>query len=211
MLASNLNRLFLHTKQYHFQFPIRFFLSYLANISSKNIMTVTHRLYILQIPSFFLLLFLTCISCHSVPVGLTHVLQTFIFLNFFFCFSSASFMRVSCFCHLNEKIFWPSKVSRTSKTFSEILLFARYLFFSNATVGKNGSGSKWYLLFVIRFCANGDPPLKWNNANGQVCQFWFTPLICFFKRQRSEFHLRCFCFYSHGPINWSLWNKTVLD
>ena len=65
-----------------------------------------------------------------------------------------------CLLHLTEKIFWPSLVSRTYETVSEILLIASYSFSSNATVGKNGSERNWYLLLVIHFNANGDPPLE---------------------------------------------------
>ena len=154
MLASNLNRLFLHTKQYHFQFPIRLFLSYQANIRSNY--CNPQMIYFL---SFFNNKPFTCISCNRVPVVLTHVLQIFIVLTFFFCFISAFFMRISHLSQLTEKIFWPSQVTRTSETFSEILLMASYLFFSIATGGKNGSGSNWYLLLMIRFYANGNPPL----------------------------------------------------
>ena len=50
MLASNLNRLFLHTKQYHFSFPIRGFLSYLANIRSNY---CNQRWYFWQFLFFF--------------------------------------------------------------------------------------------------------------------------------------------------------------
>ena len=98
--------------------------------------------------------------------------------------------------------------SRTSKKISEILSIASYSFISNATGGKNGSGSNWYLLLVIRFYANGDTPLETMRTVNLASLIYL--IICFFKRQRSEFHLRSICFYSRGPINWSLWNKTVL-
>ena len=115
MLASNLNRLFLHMKQYLFQFPIRFFLSYQANIRSNycnpQIMYVAN--------SFFFSVASPPRICHRVLVVLTHVLQIFIDLTFFFCFSSTFFMRISRFCHLTEKIFCPSQVSKTSETLSE--------------------------------------------------------------------------------------------
>ena len=101
ILASNLKRLYLHMKQYHFQFPIRFFMSYLANIRSNN--RNPQIIYVAD-SFFFLLQASTFISCHRVLVFLTHVLQIFIVLTIFFCFSSDFFMRMSHFCHLTEKI-----------------------------------------------------------------------------------------------------------
>ena len=126
MLASNLNRLFLHMKQYHFQFPIRFFMSYLANIRSNY---CNPQIICSKFPFFFCCKPFTCISCHRVLVFFTHVLQIFIVLNIYFCFSSDYFMRISHFCHLTEKIFWPSQVSKISETLSEkkIFLIASYL------------------------------------------------------------------------------------
>ena len=149
---------------------------------------------------------------------LTHVLQIVIVLTFFSFLALLSFWGsvgfffffFFFFCHLTEKIFWPSQVSRTYETVSEFLLIASYLFFSNAMSGKKGSGSNWYLLLVIRFYANGDPPLE-TMRMASLASSDSHHFNLFFKRQRSNFHLRFTCFYSCGPINCSLWNKTVLD
>ena len=148
MLASNLNRLFLHTKQYHFQFPIRFFLSYLENIRSNySNPQIIYMIYIAN-SFFFCCKPSTCISL----VVLTHVLQSFIVLIFFYVLALLSLWGSVIFVIWLRRYFDPPISPEYPKQFQKILLIASYLFFS-----KKWSRSNWYLLLVIRFYANGDP------------------------------------------------------
>ena len=157
MLASNLNRLFLHMKQYHFQFPIRFFLSYQANIRSNY--CNPQIIYVAN--SFF---FSLLQALH------VYVTESWWFLHMSCKFSlSLPFSSVLALLSLwgsvvfviwLRRYFDPPKSPKHPKHFQKILLIASYLFFSNATGGKNGSGSNWCLLLVTRFNANGDPPLE---------------------------------------------------
>ena len=138
MLASNLNRLFLHTKQYHFQFPIRFLLSYLANIRSNY---CNPQIIYFRNSFFFLSQALHLYFMLQSPGGsYTYVLQIFNVLTFYFCFSFAFFMRISHFCHLTEKIIL-SSIQNIRNIFRNSSHCQLLVFFSNATGGKNGSGS----------------------------------------------------------------------
>ena len=157
MLASNLNRLFLHTKQYHFQFPIRFLLSYLANIRSNycNPQIIYFR------NSFFFSL--------TSPPRIFHVTESRWFIHIclanFHCPYILLLFQL-CFLYEDQSFLsfdWednPLKYPGHPEHFQKFFSLPVTCFFSNATGGKNGSGSNWYLLLVIRFYANGDPPLE---------------------------------------------------
>ena len=159
MLALNLNRLFLHMKQYHFQFPIiKFFLSYQANI--RNNYCNPQIIYVVN--SFFFFFLLQAFHMY--------VTESWWFLHMS-CKFSLSLPYSSVFALLSlwgsvifviwlRRYFDPPKSPKHPKHFQKILLIASYLFFSNATGGKNGSGSNWYLVVDdIRFNTNGEPPL----------------------------------------------------
>ena len=122
MLASNLNILFLHTKQYHFQFPIWFFLSYLANIRSNY----CNQLIIYFANSFFILLqALHVYFMLQSPGGSYTCLANFHCPYIFLLFSSTFFMRISHFSHLTEKIIFPSiqNIRNISRNSSHCQLF----------------------------------------------------------------------------------------
>ena len=130
MLASNLNRLFSSYETTPFSISCRFFLSYLAIIRSNYC-----NPQIIYVANSFLFFCCKPSMCISLVV-LTHVLQIFIVLTFFFC-SSAFFMRISRVCHLIMRLrryFDPPISPEHPKQFQKILLIASYLFFS-----KNGA------------------------------------------------------------------------
>ena len=203
MLASNLDRLFLHMKQYHFQFPIRFFLSYLANIRSNYC-----NPQIIYVANSFFFFFSVASPPHVFHWWFLHMSCKFsLFLPFSSVLALLSLWGSVVFVIWLRRYFNPPISPEHLKPSQKILLIASYLFLS-----KNGSGSNWYSLLVIRFYANGDPPLEiMQTANLASSDSHLLICFSFFKRQRSEFHLRFTRFYSRGPIIWSLWNKTVLD
>ena len=157
MLASNLNRLFLHMKQYHFQFPIRFFLSYLANIRSNY--CNPQIIYVANSFSFLLQ------ALH------VYVTESWWFLHMSCKFSlSLPFSSVLALLSLwgsvvfviwLRRYFDPPKSPKHPKHFQKILLIASYLFFS-----KNGSGSNWYLLLWYIFMQMGD-----------ICCWWYVLMM----------------------------------
>ena len=138
MLASNLNRLFLHMKKYHFEFPIRFFLSYQVNIRSNYC-----NPQIIYVANSF---FFSCCkpsTCMSQSPGGSYTCRAlFIVLTFFFCFSSAFFTRISRYCHLTEKIFFtlPS-LQNIRNTFGKFFLLPVICFSAMLRVVKMDQGA----------------------------------------------------------------------
>ena len=166
MLASNLNRLFLHVKQYHFQFPLGFS----CHIRRMQIpcfvfFSLLQALHVYVTESWWFLLHMSCKFSLSLP--------------FSSVLAMLSLWGSVVFVFWLRRYFDPPKSPKHPKCkhFQKIILIANYLFFSNATGGKNGSGSNWYLLLVIRFNANGDPPFEtmrtvnWSSSDSHL---WFV-------------------------------------
>ena len=151
-------------KKYHFQFPIRLFLSYLANIRSNY----CNPQIIYVVNSFFFSCCKpsTCISCHRVLVVLTRVLQIFFDLTFSSVLALLSLWGSVIRVIWLRRYFDPPKSQEHPKHFQKILRITSYLFFSNATGGKNGSESNWYVLLSDTFLCKWWST-TWNNANGQ--------------------------------------------
>ena len=154
MLASNLNRLFLHMKQYHFQFPIRFFMSYLANIRSNycNPQIICSKFPFFSVASLSRVFHVTESWCFS------HMSCKFsLFLTFTSVLALITLWGSVIFVIWLRRYFDPPKSPKYLKHSQKRKSFSLQVIWS---------GSNWYLLLVIRFLWKWGST-TWNNANGQ--------------------------------------------